>query len=231
MSFEGGSLGGLTLNGEPVPGSGAAGRRTGGKLEAAFLLRDQILPARQAALDAVARDLVERFSDPAVDPTLLPGQPGLLSDEGGVVDPLDIVGISGRLRVSAAIDPDAGGALFRLRDGLNATVPGPLGRSEGLDAWREALAAQRPLAGGGPARSAVGHAAHAAGSLAAARIEAEDEVSFAGARYNGLRERELALGVDTDAEMQTLLLVEQAYAANARVIETVDALIRRLMEI
>lgn len=231
MTYEGGSLGGLMLNGAPVPGGGAVGRMTGGSLAGAFALRDQVLPAQQAALDAVARDLVERFADPSVDPTLLPGQPGLLSDAGGVVDPLDIPGLAGRLQVSAAVDPAAGGALFRLRDGINATVPGPVGRGDQLDAWRDALAAQRPLAGGGPARSAAGHAAHAAGALAAARIEAEDEVSFATARYNGLRERELALGVDTDAEMQTLLLVEQAYAANARVIETVDFLLRRLMEI
>jgi flagellar hook-associated protein 1 FlgK len=39
------------------------------------------------------------------------------------------------------------------------------------------------------------------------------------------------MGVDTDAEMQTLLLIEQSYAANAKVVETVDFLIRTLMEI
>jgi flagellar hook-associated protein 1 FlgK len=37
--------------------------------------------------------------------------------------------------------------------------------------------------------------------------------------------------VDTDQELAHLLLVEQAYAANARVLQTVDMLLKRLMEI
>ena len=40
---------------------------------------------------------------------------------------------------------------------------------------------------------------------------------------------QLAQGVDTDAEMQTLLMVEQAYSANARVIKTIDELIQQLI--
>jgi len=36
-------------------------------------------------------------------------------------------------------------------------------------------------------------------------------------------------GVDTDQEMQTLLIVEQAYAANARVLQTADELIQTLI--
>ena len=39
------------------------------------------------------------------------------------------------------------------------------------------------------------------------------------------------MGVDTDQEMQTLLLVERAYAANARVIQTAQAMIDTLMEL
>jgi flagellar hook-associated protein 1 FlgK len=231
MSYAGGALGGITVNGETMPGGGATGRLTGGSLAAAFALRDEVLPERQAALDALARDLIERFEDPAVDPTLAGGDPGLLTDAGAALDPLATTGLAGRLAVNAAVDPAAGGQLFRLRDGVNATAAGPVGRADQLDAWLDALAAKRVIAGGGQALSAAGHAAAATGALGAARLEAEDEVGFAAARYNGLRERELALGVDTDAEMQTLLLVEQSYAANARVIETVDLLIRRLMEI
>jgi flagellar hook-associated protein 1 FlgK len=231
MTYAGGALGGLTLNGEPVPGGGAVGRMTGGSLAASFGLRDEVLPAQQAALDAVARDLIGRFADPAVDPTLAPGDAGLLTDAGGAFDPLDTTGLAGRLTVNTAVDPAAGGALFRLRDGVAATAAGPVGRGDQLDAWLDALAVRRPLAGGGVSRSAAGHAAVTVGALGAARLETEDEVGFAAASFNGLKERELALGVDTDAEMQTLLLVEHSYAANARVIETVDFLIRRLMEI
>ena len=38
-------------------------------------------------------------------------------------------------------------------------------------------------------------------------------------------------GVDIDTEMQRLLLIEQAYSANARVIDVTNQLIRKLMEI
>jgi flagellar hook-associated protein 1 len=231
MTFAGGALGGLALNGQVVPGGGAAGRMTGGTLGANFALRDEVLPGQQAALDAVARDLLARFADPAVDPTLLPGDPGLLTDGGGPFDPLDEVGLAGRVGVNAAVDPALGGALHRLRDGVNAAVAGPVGQGRQIDAWLDSLVAQRPLAGGGTTRSAAGHAAAMAAGLGATRLETETSVGFSAARFNGLRESELALGVDTDAEMQALLLIEQSYAANARVIETVDFLIRRLMEI
>jgi flagellar hook-associated protein 1 FlgK len=231
MSFSGGALSGLTLNGQPVPGSGAAGRLTGGSLEANFTLRDTVLPEQQAALDAIARDLIERFQSPGVDPTLAPGDAALLNDAGSQFDPLNEVGLAARISVNVSVDPAKGGALFRLRDGVNATVAGPIGTAGQLDAWNAALNDLRPLASGGTARSAAGHAAATAGELGRARLMAEDSVGFSTAQFNGLKERELALGVDTDAEMQALLLLEKSYAANAKVIETVETLFRRLMEI
>jgi flagellar hook-associated protein 1 len=231
MTYAGGALGGLTLNGQVIPGGGATGRLTGGTLGANFALRDDILPAQQAALDAVARDLIDRFADPAVDPTLLPGDAGLLTDGGGPFDPLDEPGLAGRMTVNAAVDPALGGGLHRLRDGVNAAIAGPVGQGRQLDAWLDALVSGRPLATGGTIRGAAGHAAAMSAALGAARLDTENDVGFAAARFNGLRESELSLGVDTDAEMQALLLIEQSYAANARVIETVDFLIRRLMEI
>lgn len=42
---------------------------------------------------------------------------------------------------------------------------------------------------------------------------------------------ELADGVDTDAELQRLILVEQAYAANARIIEVVDEMMNDILRI
>ena len=54
-------------------------------------------------------------------------------------------------------------------------------------------------------------------------------LSFETARFEGLEETFLAGGVDTDQEMQNLLLIEQAYAANARVIQTADELLQILI--
>ena len=51
------------------------------------------------------------------------------------------MGLSQRLRLNAAVDPAQGGALWRLRDGLGAAVPGVAGNSALLTALQEALVA------------------------------------------------------------------------------------------
>jgi flagellar hook-associated protein 1 FlgK len=51
------------------------------------------------------------------------------------------------------------------------------------------------------------------------------------ARQDALKTAELATGVDSDQELQNLLRIEQAYAANARVLQTIDAMMQRLMEL
>ncbi|MEZ5910819.1 MAG: flagellar basal body rod C-terminal domain-containing protein [Paracoccaceae bacterium] len=69
-------------------------------------------------------------------------------------------------------------------------------------------------------------------SLAGAERQAADaRASYLGAQYTSLRGLELQSGVDTDAEMQNLLLVEQAYAANAKVVQAVDDMIQTLLGI
>jgi flagellar hook-associated protein 1 FlgK len=45
-----------------------------------------------------------------------------------------------------------------------------------------------------------------------------------------LRDQELAGGVDTDREMEMLLEIEQGYAANARIIQSVDEMLKQLLE-
>ena len=42
---------------------------------------------------------------------------------------------------------------------------------------------------------------------------------------------EICNGVDSDYEMQMLLQIEQAYAANAKVVQTVESMIQTLMEL
>jgi flagellar hook-associated protein 1 FlgK len=210
---------------------GAPGSLGGGSLGAAFVLRDETLPEAQAGLDALARDLVERMADPATDPSLAPGAAGLLTDAGGPLVAGAPAGLAGRVAVNALADPEDGGALWRLRDGLGAALPGPVGEGAQVDRWRVALDAPRALVPGGPMGSAVALAAGFASGMAARRLGAEEEASFATARWSALRESELAGGVDSDAEIQTLLAVEQAYAANARVVEAVNAMMQRILEI
>ncbi|MEL6639895.1 MAG: flagellar hook-associated protein FlgK [Pseudomonadota bacterium] len=231
MSFAGGALQGLTRNGQPIDVNNGFGRLLGGSLEANFILRDQILPDIQTNLDNLAADLVRRFEDPGVDPTLAAGDPGLLTDRGGALDPLDLTGVSLRLEVNPAVDPDQGGALSNLRDGVNAVVAGPVGDGTQLDRWLAALRSTTSVATGGANQSAAGHAADFIADVAERRLYTEENLTFAQSRQDRLLTAELANGVDTDQELQDLLRIEQAYAANVRVFQTVDQMMRALMEI
>ena len=61
---------------------------------------------------------------------------------------------------------------------------------------------------------------------------AEDEAeAFAAAKWSSFRDAELRAGVDIDLQMQRLLRIEEEYAANAKVIQSADELLRILMEI
>jgi flagellar hook-associated protein 1 len=232
MTRSSGALSGLTINGQTVAEGDWLGGLAGGRLGAAFGLRDGLAVSAQARLDSLARDLVTRFADPAVDPTLAPGAAGFFTDSGAAFVATDEAGLSQRLRVNAAVDPAAGGALWRLRDGLGATIPGPPGNGALLGALHMAMSETRV-----PASSTITTAPRNLSALAAdmlslastARVASETEASYHSARHAALREMELRKGVDTDQELQSLLAVEQAYAANARIIQTVDEMIKTLL--
>lgn len=232
LSLAAGTLSGLTVNGKPLTTTPAGGRLGEGRLSALFDLRDRQAPEAQANLDALARDLIERVADPAVDPTRAPGAPALFTDNGSAFVPLNEIGLAGRITLNPLVEPDSGGALWRLRDGLGAAAPGPVGFEGRLTAVSGALSAVRVQASGGlspGARSLAGFASDIASMQAVNRLSAESGTAFAGARAEGLRSALLRDGVDTDQEMQNLLMIEQAYAANAKVIQTVDELIKILL--
>jgi len=232
MTQASGALSGLTINGVSVNTSGTRSPFSGGSLDGLLKIRDELATHAQAQLDGVARDLVERFQDPALDATRAVGAPGLFTDGGTFFDVTDELGLSSRVSVTTEIDPAAGGALWRLRDGLGATAPGDVGRSTLLRDLTAALTDLRaPVSGGfvGTARSAAGLAAEFLSSVSAARLNAESDLGYSAAKRDSLKMMELDRGVDTDHEMQKLMLIEQAYAANARVMSTADELIKILI--
>ena len=234
MSRASGALSGLTLNGHPIATEGDNSPITGGSLAGHFAVRDALAPEAQTRLDAVARDLIERFASPSVDATLGAANAGLFTDSGGAFLPGNETGLAGRLSVNAAVDPQQGGALWRLRDGLGAVSPGAVGNSAQLTRLAGALTSQRSPVSGGfmPGnRSFATLTADLTSAAATARLNAETEHSYASARADALHSAELRGGVDTDQEMQNLLMIEQAYSANAKVIQTVDDMIKTLLSI
>jgi flagellar hook-associated protein 1 FlgK len=230
-TFQSSALSGLIMNGQPVSVTDGVGKLTGGTLGANFDLRDNVLVQAQNGLDTIAVDLIARFADPAIDPSLTPGDPGLLTDGGNVYDPLDRVGLAGRIAVNASVDPTQGGDVTRLRDGVGAITPGPVGDTSQINRWLGALDQPLSTGPGEPSRTANGQIANLTSQFGTQRVQAEDTLTFAAARRDTLKSAELANGVDSDQELQRLILIEQSYAANAKLIQTIESMIRTLMEI
>lgn len=231
MTIGSGGLSGLTLNGQPIAGDGPLG---GGSLEANLDVRDKIVPTFQSQIDGLALDLVNRFQNPAIDPTLAVGDAGLFTDAGTAFNVGDEVGLAGRLGLNVAVDPANGGAAWRIRDGINATTPGFAGDDTQLRRLNAAISSLQsaPIALGTTASlSSHGFAAEVTSIWSANRSAAESQTATAQGGYEIFRTEELsATGVDTDLEMQHLMAVEQAFAANAKVISIVDQLMNRLLE-
>ncbi|MHA3979935.1 flagellar hook-associated protein FlgK [Halovulum sp. GXIMD14794] len=237
MSVANGDLSGLTLNGRSltVGTAGETGLADGGSLGALFTLRDTTLPAFSGQLDALAADLVTRFQDPGLDPSRAAGDPGLFTDAGAALAPGATDGLAARLELNAQVDPATGGASWRLRDGLYAAAPGAAGDGSLLAALDDALTGARVpdatlglATAGSFAQITAGFTGRIAGEQASAEIGQSHDMALATA----LRNQESAgSGVDTDEQMQRLLLIERSYAANAMVMSTVNDMIRSLMEI
>jgi flagellar hook-associated protein 1 FlgK len=231
QTVDNGALSGLSVDGISLtPGSSSYGAVSSGLFGALFTLRDQDLPAFSSQLDTLAEDLITRLSDDALDPTKTPGAPGLFLDSAGTGAP----GLAARISINAAVDPVQGGATWRLRDGLGAVAQGPTGDSSILNAMLGSIRSVNSISSNGiqGAFSSTDMVAQFASLSGQKRVQNETVLSSISTQHTMMLDAEQAEnGVDVDAQMQELILIEQAYAANARVIEIASQMINRLMEI
>ncbi len=233
MAAAGGGLAYLTIDGKALTANQME-LYAGGRLAANFTIRDTLAPAMQAQADQIATDLAARFAAGGPDGTIPTSAAGLFTDAGTAAGTPAPPGLAQRLTLNAAVDPARGGALWHLRDGLYATAEGDAGNASLLDGMISALRAPRngaPLLTGGVARSAEGLATDLSASASTTRLRNEASLTNQTTRDQALRQSLAADGVDTDAELQRLLALEQAYAANARVIRAADSMLNTLLEI
>jgi flagellar hook-associated protein 1 len=206
----------------------------GGSLAAHFAVRDQLAPQMQMELDALAFDLHERLTDAAIDATYPATAPGLFADGGARASLPTITGLSARITLNPLVNPDAGGELFRVRDGLGSASSGPVADSTLLLAMADALSASTAFAGGAGFEgngSLSSRFSELESRVALRRVAAESESSVRNSRSETISGRLMADGVDSDAEMQRLLQYEQAYAANARVIQAIEEMMDQILRL
>jgi len=251
-----GGLSDVALRGIDSAPTAPTNNRTlaGGSLEAAFRVRDEIAPGFSAQIDALAAELMTRLQ---AGGTFAPGEGALFVDggPGGPLldlgaDPAQQVGLAGRIAVNPLADPAQGGELRRIRDGVNAATPGLPSDATQVRAMLDALTVRQlgpaPVSADSPfptvttldpsgfdaANSFVGRVEAVISLRERAAASASTEAAFAVGAQTAMRDNELsAVAVDTDAELQDLLRIEKAYAANARVMQTADEMLNRILEI
>ncbi len=257
MSLEGGDLSNVTFNGRDAAPTAPtnSGLLRGGTLEAAFRARDETIPGFTAQLDALARDLIERFQNPAVDPSLdplaAPAEAGMFAvgPFGAAFDgtAASQVGLAGRIVLNPLADPEAGGDAARMRDGMGSLATPRSGDPAIALAFLDAFTGLRqpaaPVSAAPPNAAIAGagfDAPRSAGALAAqvgamrssTAARAEQTAAFAQGVAATAQEADLRVSaVDTDAELRNLIALENAYSANARVISAIDQMMRRILEI
>lgn len=226
-------LGQLTIDGEPASSS-QMGLLSGGSLSELHKLRDEYGVAAQASLDTIARELHDRFADGSIDASISPSASGLFADSAGSFDPANERGLSARLRINAAVDPNQGGDLWRLRDGIYATAKGDAGNSTIIDGFAKAMNAVEQYGSANAADTAGSLGGLVAGVLSevsSSRLASESQRTHDVTLQSSLQNALFSDAVDSDREMELLLQLEKAYAANAKVIQAVDEMLDNILRI
>ncbi|PZO62167.1 MAG: flagellar hook-associated protein FlgK [Pseudoxanthomonas suwonensis] len=224
-------LAGVTVNGQALRVSES------GSLAASLTLRDRTLPGFAAMLDQTAGALVTAFQE--ADTTLSGTAAGLFTTGGSPPVALaggdDVRGLARDIRLNTQADPEQGGALWRLRDGMQATSPGQATDNSFVLRALSGIEENRSYdsSGGLPGTMSLPTAAaQVAGLMQSARAVWTDRAESRASQALQARES-LAnkTAVNVDDETMRLLVVQQTYAATVQVIQAVSDMLKELSEI
>jgi len=251
--YPGGGVPGLLLRGQDV-----TRQMVGGRICADIALRDTMLPTFQAELDEFAFTLASRFDAQGLtlftDATGAMPVGGGSPVQTGYVGLAASIRVSAAVQASPALLRDGTHAVAGGPAGPSAFTPNPSGGPAGFTAMirrvlDHAMGAEAQAGVSHPAPSVTGLGP--AGGLAApfaapvtladfatavvatqseASTAAEDRLATETALRDRLAERHTAVsGVNLDTEMATMLTLQTAYGATARVLTVVQALLDELM--
>ena len=214
---------------EITPGKAGVRGFSTGTLAGLFELGQTAVPRIHAELDAFAGMLIERFT--AADPTLAPGEAGLFTDSAASTAAAGSGNLSSRLVVNPRLLASEGGEAGRLVSGLGSLDPLEPGSTTLLQAMMRSLDS-RPAEPSvlGVSLSITDFAGTMVASQQQMRVAAEsasEAARISGATISASRQN--LQGVNVDDELQKLLLIEQSFAANAKVLTTVQSMLDTLL--
>ncbi|WP_267426835.1 flagellar hook-associated protein FlgK [Methylobacterium sp. GC_Met_2] len=229
------------IDGVQVTGNKSLMPLQAGRIVGQMTVRDEVTVTYQKQLDALASGLISVFAETNKTDTAKPALAGLLTYTGGPTLPAaGTVGLSASIRVNAAADPEQGGDPFTVRDGgMNGTdyqynTSADAAFSDHLRALQASFRADQsfPPDSELPKPASVMTAAQASASwLEAARKAASAQVDTESAILSRTSTAlSNATGVNRDDEVATMLQLEKSYAASAKLIATVNAMLQSLLD-
>jgi flagellar hook-associated protein 1 FlgK len=231
MDWVGGNpngISGVTVHGQDVtPPHSSVKFFTKGKIAAMFAARDVTTVDFQKKIDGMAEDLITRFRDPAVEPHIDDGENGLFDVVAG--DP-DDRGAAAQLR----INPLVAAQNNTLHNGIGAPPLEPGDNAHILQLIDALTATGTPPVGTGISgqQSATDLVAQISSLLAEDYQSAEREMSLTVAKHAVTVSTEAAaIGVDVDYELQEMTLIQNAYAANAKVMQVIDDMLKEVLKL
>jgi flagellar hook-associated protein 1 len=214
-----------------TPGRPGARGFEEGRLAGEMALLTETIPRMQRQLDEMARALIDGFT--AADASLAPGEDGLFLDRTGAWPPAGLDGLADRIAVNDRVLTEAGGAPWRLRDGIGALAQGPAADATQLNAFVAMLEGAMTFdaaAGLGTSSTLSGFATDLVANQQQIRVSAQERRESLQAGAAALEAvRSGISGVNRDDELQKLIEIEQSYAANSTVIRTLTDMLDTLL--
>jgi flagellar hook-associated protein 1 FlgK len=221
------------IDGVPVAGGNSTMPSTTGRLYGYATVRDDLAVTYQNQLDEIARGLIDTFkeNDGVND------FPGMFTWPAGTIPPAGTVeqGLAGVIRVNPLIDPDQGGNLDLIRDGIvvDYNLTNFAGFDERLNGIVTELAQTRnfdPAAGADPTNTLADFTTSSVSWVEFNRQQIDHETTYQMTVYERSNEALMnSTGVNLDDELARMLELERAYGASSKLISAVDTMLKSLL--
>ena len=230
------------IDGIQVTGRGSLMPLQSGRIVGQMTVRDEIAVTYQSQLDAVARGAIMAFAETDKNSATGTALAGLLTYAGGPALPaLGTEGLAATIQVNVAADPEQGGNAFTVRDGgMNAgaqyqyNTTNAAAFADHLRALQTSLRSNQAFPATSELPNAVSLQTAAESSVSwleatrkAASVQVDNESAFLSSASTALSN---ATSVNRDDEVATMLQLEKSYAASAKLIATVNAMLQSLLD-